>query len=298
MAAHVNCHCRDLCQHNAKRKLYSDIAKHERHMLCGVTVEDAEPILNQHCPAFCHKPLKYAVIKGNVDTVRQLLEAGADPNAFRHHLCRRRPLACAHHTTPLEFAVIYANVPCVKLLLQYGADPNLAVTARFIASPLPRAIFLLNTCITKELLLANARRISIEVHFSAGRLPSKPSDRLYVQINELGHTYACVFTRAGQEYLMAVKSTSLINMVNLLILLGCPIAVKGIPRRVYNNHKVNTFVSSIMHRISMPFNLQQCCRKVINSCMPSVKYREQVRTLPLPMPVKDYVSYQQVVNSC
>lgn len=57
--------------------------------------------------------LSDASTNGEIDVVRQLLEAGTDPNTTR-----------TDGWTPLMLAAMNGNVEIVDLLLEYGADPN------------------------------------------------------------------------------------------------------------------------------------------------------------------------------
>jgi ankyrin repeat protein len=61
-------------------------------------------------------PLYTAVVQGELEIVRMLLEAGADPNK-----------ESAGHTdgTPLCAAASWGRTEVVRLLLWHGADPNL-----------------------------------------------------------------------------------------------------------------------------------------------------------------------------
>lgn len=59
------------------------------------------------------RALHYAVMKGNIEMIKILLDAGADtrqPEEFRF--------------PPLEFAVAHDKLEVCKVLLEYGADPN------------------------------------------------------------------------------------------------------------------------------------------------------------------------------
>ena len=58
-------------------------------------------------------PLEHAVHKNQLESVKALLDAGADPN-----------LADRAGTTPLIMAAGYGYTPIVELLLRRGADPR------------------------------------------------------------------------------------------------------------------------------------------------------------------------------
>lgn len=58
-------------------------------------------------------PLMYAARNNDVDTMRLLLDAGAEPD-------RDNP----EHSAPLLLAATLGNQECVDMLLEYGADPN------------------------------------------------------------------------------------------------------------------------------------------------------------------------------
>jgi ankyrin repeat protein len=58
--------------------------------------------------------LHHAAQDGDVDTVKKLLEAGCDVNAFDHPLCK----------TPLHYAAAGEFLDVVELLISAGADVN------------------------------------------------------------------------------------------------------------------------------------------------------------------------------
>ena len=64
-------------------------------------------------------PLRFAAENGDTDSVRLLLEAGADPN-----------LTDDSGISPLHMAALCAS-DCIKLLLAAGADPNVTCEDRF-----------------------------------------------------------------------------------------------------------------------------------------------------------------------
>ena len=65
------------------------------------------------CNAYDGRPLNTALMRGNADVVRILLEGGARPS-----LCRLTILR------PMFVAVFRGHVECVKLLLQHGGEVN------------------------------------------------------------------------------------------------------------------------------------------------------------------------------
>jgi ankyrin repeat protein len=68
-------------------------------------------------------PLHTAIAAGNLDEVRRLLDAGADPNAriSMFGVDLRTPLSVAFYDWPGAEA---GSAEVVRLLLQTGADPN------------------------------------------------------------------------------------------------------------------------------------------------------------------------------
>lgn len=73
---------------------------------------------------FGKTPLMYAAQNNNLEAVRVLLAAGANPNATT----RRGPNSCYYNLstfnmTPLHYAVRYANPELIRLLLDGGAAP-------------------------------------------------------------------------------------------------------------------------------------------------------------------------------
>ena len=60
-------------------------------------------------------PLHYAVEQRNVDAIRALLRAGADPNAHTKN---------GYGSTPLHYAARQGNIDAMRVLLQAGADSN------------------------------------------------------------------------------------------------------------------------------------------------------------------------------
>ena len=67
-------------------------------------------------------PLKIAVVRGDIQTVGDLLDLGADPN-----------LKGEDDWTPLHHAVSRGNVAIISLLLAHGASPEM--TDRFGKTP-------------------------------------------------------------------------------------------------------------------------------------------------------------------
>ena len=64
--------------------------------------------------------LHAAAWRGNVSQIRELAEAGADPNAVDRH-----------GRTPLHVAAFASHDDAVRALVQAGADPNLLENARY-----------------------------------------------------------------------------------------------------------------------------------------------------------------------
>jgi hypothetical protein len=60
-------------------------------------------------------PLYLALLQGNINCVKYLLEHGADPNNK------------SEGQTPLFLTVIQENMNCMKVLLDHGADPNIEI---------------------------------------------------------------------------------------------------------------------------------------------------------------------------
>ena len=79
-------------------------------------------------------PLHLAVIDGNAEMVKVLLEAGADPNARD-----------GDSETPLHHAARSGNAEIVRLLLDAGADPDVknkwGIAPRDIANSKTRDVF-------------------------------------------------------------------------------------------------------------------------------------------------------------
>lgn len=65
-----------------------------------------------------HLALALAVQYGHVEIVRNLLDAGEDPNRYN-------PVGCNSHSTPLHQAVAAGHLDVIRLLLERGANPNL-----------------------------------------------------------------------------------------------------------------------------------------------------------------------------
>lgn len=64
-------------------------------------------------------PLLAAVNSGNTPRVRELLEAGAQPDALK---VSRSPLVSAIHH--IENGRFVCSIDIVRMLLEHGADPN------------------------------------------------------------------------------------------------------------------------------------------------------------------------------
>ena len=76
-----------------------------------------EPTLSPEASASIPDPdirLIDAIDQGDVETLRRLLEAGADPNE----------LEPASHSLPLAVAIMVENPQMIRILLDAGADPN------------------------------------------------------------------------------------------------------------------------------------------------------------------------------
>lgn len=81
------------------------------HVLRDVLRRGGDPNLQTACG---HVPLHMAVQRKNVDSVRLLLESGANPNVVER----------AHRNSPLWYATMVRDAaPYVLLLRKYGADP-------------------------------------------------------------------------------------------------------------------------------------------------------------------------------
>jgi ankyrin repeat protein len=70
--------------------------------------------------------LHYAAQDGDLDSVKELIEAGCDVNAFDHSLCK----------TPLHYAAAGEFLDVVELLISAGADVNAHSEADIGETPL------------------------------------------------------------------------------------------------------------------------------------------------------------------
>ena len=85
-----------------------DIRTLKSHLAEGADVNALDP-------DFKGTAIGYAADFGQVESVRTLLEAGADPN-----------LRSGNESTPAIGAAFFGRPECLKILLDAGADPNLA----------------------------------------------------------------------------------------------------------------------------------------------------------------------------
>jgi hypothetical protein len=77
-------------------------------------VEDAQRLLPAASNEERHIALALASQFGHVEVVRQLLDAGEDPNRYN-------PVGCHSHSTPLHQAALAGHLDVVKLLVERGA---------------------------------------------------------------------------------------------------------------------------------------------------------------------------------
>ena len=80
-----------------------------------------DPIAKWRHPAG-YESLMGAIRSGNLQSVRDLLESGVNPNNFPNS---PRDQELEDDITPLHYAIQNGNIKTIKLLLVYGADPNL-----------------------------------------------------------------------------------------------------------------------------------------------------------------------------
>lgn len=64
-----------------------------------------------------HLALAFASLKGNIEIVRLLLDAGEDPNRYN-------PPGSHAHSTPLHQAALNGHEELVRLLMERGANPH------------------------------------------------------------------------------------------------------------------------------------------------------------------------------
>lgn len=101
----------------AVRALYPTLDSFEAAALGETEAIFGDP--NVHSPDG-FTPLHLAAFRGHAETVRALLERGADPEAMsRHRFVKVRPL---HTACALDVSV--ENPDVVRALLEHGADPN------------------------------------------------------------------------------------------------------------------------------------------------------------------------------
>jgi ankyrin repeat protein len=67
-------------------------------------------------PVVAPQPLHEAVLHENIETVKALIQQGADVNTKSNK---------GDRATPLYFATLMGNINIIKLLLEAGADPNI-----------------------------------------------------------------------------------------------------------------------------------------------------------------------------
>jgi FOG: Ankyrin repeat len=66
-------------------------------------------------------PLMHAIHRSQINSVKALLESGADVNRTGNY--ETEPRTMQHDVTPLMMAAGYGDTPIVELLLRHGADP-------------------------------------------------------------------------------------------------------------------------------------------------------------------------------
>ncbi|KAM6170096.1 cyclin-dependent kinase 4 inhibitor B [Rhynchocyon petersi] len=118
--------------------------------------------------------LANAAARGQVETVRRLLEAGADPNQVNRF--GRRPIQ----------VMMMGSTPVAELLLLYGADPNLAdpITLTRPVHDAAREGFL------DTVMVLHRHGARVDVRDAWGRLPVDLAE-------ERGHYHVAQYLRAA-----------------------------------------------------------------------------------------------------
>jgi ankyrin repeat protein len=101
---------------NRETALHEAASKGLNDILRTLLTIDGKDYLDTFDVILYYTPLHYAAQDGREETVRILLEAGANPNANDEaHIGK----------TPLESAIEARSLPIVNLLLEAGADPDI-----------------------------------------------------------------------------------------------------------------------------------------------------------------------------
>lgn len=146
---------------------FTSFPKLQPHGLSQVEIYDNEALAEALADMryyFLRTPLSLAITSGDEVRVRQLLQAGADPNLFH-----------PKDLSPLHVAVGIRNAAMVSLLIEFRADPNLFCRAEmtrtlkmarsdvypshptFLGTPLQNAVWLKQLTIVEQLLQAGAK---------------------------------------------------------------------------------------------------------------------------------------------
>jgi ankyrin repeat protein/mono/diheme cytochrome c family protein len=120
-------------------------------------------------------PIQVAAACGDLDTLKLLVEAGADVNDFTTVSSRAEAVGVR---TPLGWAAYRNDVPMVRYLLECKADPN---KATLFGTPLTFAAWS-NSALAAEVLLAHGAKVDVKgqwngstpLHWAAGNDTTHP----------------------------------------------------------------------------------------------------------------------------